>query len=62
MLLTLVLFLGAACSPRINDSAVCAGIARFVDAHNEALLEDGGDKAVISGASLIAAIDASCAI
>ena len=54
------IFLLTGCAA-VNDSAVCSGLSRFVDAHNEALLTDGGDRSVVTGAALIAAYDAGCA-
>ena len=56
------IFLLSACSVRLTDSAVCDGLSRFIDAHNEALLDDGGDASIRSGASLISAYDQACGL
>jgi hypothetical protein len=55
------IFLLSACSPVMNDSAVCDGLSRFVDQHNEALVESPHVPSVITGAALISAYDAGCA-
>jgi len=48
---------------RTSDRGVCDGTKRFVDTHADALLDSKTpDKVVISGASLIAAIDAACGV
>lgn len=62
MPLMLVSFFVTACSPVMNDSATCDGLSRFIDAHNEALFEDGGDGSVITGAALISAYDQACGV
>lgn len=61
-LLTLTM-LGTACAPAvtINERAVCDALAALVDDHADALLQDGGDASVVTGANLIAAYDAGCA-
>ena len=43
-----------------NQAAICDGTLRFRDAHTEALLIDGGDRSVTTGAALISALDAGC--
>ena len=46
---------------RVSDRAVCDGTARYVDRHADSLLGRGvPDQVVVTGASLIAAIDAAC--
>ena len=52
MPLMLVSFFVTACSPIMNDSATCDGLSRFIDAHNAALLEDGGNGSVVTGAAI----------
>ena len=48
---------------RTNDRAICDGTKRFVDRHADNLLGRGvPDDVVMSGASLIAAIDAACGV
>jgi hypothetical protein len=45
---------------RINEVGVCDGTERLRDAHTDALLSDGGQRSVKTGAALIAALDAGC--
>lgn len=48
---------------KVNDRAVCDGTKRYVDRHADSLLGRGvPDSVVITGASLIAAIDAACGV
>ena len=56
----MLLMLGSGCSIA-NGVAICDGTARLRDAHADALLNDAGDRSVITGAALIAALDAGCA-
>lgn len=52
------------CGPAVtvtSEAGACDALARLVDAHAEALLVDGGDTSVMTGADLIAAYDAVCA-
>lgn len=44
-----------------NATAICDATKRLRDAHADALLVDGGDMAVTTGAALIATLDAGCA-
>ena len=44
----------------VNGAAICDGTKRLRDAHADALLEDAGDRSVVTGAALIGAIDAGC--
>lgn len=60
MLLTALMLLAAGCVTGISDSALCDGTDRMRDAHTAALLDDGGDRSVTTGAALIGAIDAAC--
>ena len=43
-----------------NQSGVCDGTLSLRDTHAEGLIEDGGDKSLVTGAALIAALDAAC--
>ena len=43
-----------------NPAAICDGTVRLRDAHADALLLDGGDRSVATGAALIGALDAGC--
>ena len=56
----MLLMLASGCLS-VNGVAICDGTARLRDAHADALLDDAGDRSVITGAALIAAIDAGCA-
>lgn len=42
-------------------SGMCAGLEPLSDAHAAALLEDGGDRSVVTGERLLDGIDAGCA-
>ena len=44
----------------VNQSAICDGTLRLRDAHADALIEDGGQKSIKTGAALIASLDAGC--
>lgn len=41
-------------------SGFCEGLAPLADAHTVALLEDGGDRSVVTGNRLLGGIDAGC--
>lgn len=43
-----------------NPAAVCDGTVRLRDSHADALLFDGGDRSVQTGAALIGTLDAYC--
>lgn len=60
MLMSLV----AGCADaRKNSNAICDGTKRYVDGHADALLgRHVPDAVVVTGASLIAAIDAACGV
>jgi len=44
----------------VNQKAICDGTAIVRTQHANALALDGGDKSVVTGAKLIASIDAAC--
>jgi len=48
------------CAPVSSPNAICDGTVALRDTHAEALLADGGDVSVQTGAELIAALDAGC--
>lgn len=59
-LVTLLLLVSGCVS--VNNSAICDATARLRDAHASSLLgSDVPDGVVISGVSLLSAIDAGCA-
>ena len=43
-----------------NQAAICDGTINLRSAHADALLLDGGDRSVATGAALIGALDAGC--
>jgi hypothetical protein len=53
-------FLTGCVKPPICSAAICDATHEARDAHAEALLADGGDASVITGANLIALLDAGC--
>ena len=55
---TLLILVGGCLN--VNGAAICDGTKRLRDAHADALLEDAGDRSVVTGAALIGAIDAGC--
>lgn len=57
--LTLILAVSG-CAIGVNQPAICDGTKSLRDAHTEALLEDGGDRSVVTGVGLIGALDAAC--
>lgn len=57
----LVLLVSGCGSVRISEQAACDGTLRYRNAHADALLDVGvPDRVVISGAALIASLDAAC--
>ena len=52
--------LAAGCTSATSERAICDGSAALRDAHTAALLDDGGDQSVTTGAALLAALDAAC--
>ena len=62
-LIILALLLVTSCgTARLNEDAICDGTERLRDAHTDALMSDGGQRSVKTGAALIAALDAVCQI
>lgn len=52
---------GAAPTPP-DEKAICDGTKAARKDHAAALVEDGGDASVVTGARLISQIDAACAM
>lgn len=48
------------CSGLVSTSAICDGTKALRTLHAGALVDDGGDKSVVTGQALIATIDAGC--
>ena len=60
MLGMIPMLLGVGCVNAPSNSALCDGTAAARKTHAAALAADGGDLSVVSGARLIAMIDAGC--
>lgn len=60
MSLTALPLLVAGCVTATNDSALCDGTRAARDAHTDALLADGGDQSLVTGAALLSRLDAAC--
>lgn len=58
--LAIPILLVSGCVTATSLNAVCDGTERLRTIHTEDLVTDGGDRSVISGAMLIATIDAGC--
>ena len=56
----LAMTLASGCATVSSPNAICDGTVALRDTHAEALLADGGDVSVRTGAALIAALDAGC--
>lgn len=48
------------CTAATDTNALCGGSADARNAHTAALLADGGDQSVLTGARLLALLDAAC--
>jgi hypothetical protein len=57
--MTLTLLCGG-CVSVASEAALCAATEKARAVHAAALVEDGGSASVLTGATLIAAIDAGC--
>jgi len=55
-----LLTLASGCST-VSGVAICDGSQAARDAHTEALLLDGGDESVMTGAYLLGLLDTACA-
>jgi hypothetical protein len=63
LLMGLMLLVNGCATVKVNELAVCSGTSRFVDRHADALLAPNvPDDVVMTGASLIAALDAACQV
>lgn len=60
LLVTLSLTACGGLSAPDGRSGVCAGLRPLSDAHAAALLEDGGDRSVVTGERLLAGVEAGC--
>ena len=50
------------CTSVSSPNAICDGTVTLRNQHADALLEDGGDQSLQTGAALIGAIDAGCLV
>ncbi len=48
------------CVTVASDSAICSGTEALRTVHAKALVEDGGDRSVVTGQALIATMDVGC--
>ena len=48
------------CVSSVNDAALCDATAQARKAHAQALVVDGGDHSVVTGANLLDAFKAGC--
>lgn len=55
-----VLCAGCSLGVTTNQTALCDGLDPLATSHSRALVEDGGPKSVVTGATLIRAIDGGC--
>ena len=55
-----LMLLVSGCATVISEQAICDGTDRLRDDHTDALIEDGGDQSVITGATLLDALDRAC--
>ena len=61
MFLTMTALLtGCGLGVTTNQTALCDGLDPLAASHSRALVEDGGPKSVVTGATLIRAIDGGC--
>ena len=60
ILVMILLSFVSGCVNVVNQQAVCDGTSAARTEHANALALDGGDKSVVTGAKLIASIDAAC--
>jgi hypothetical protein len=60
MLWATLTLLVSGCVTVTSDSAVCDGTAALRTVHAAALVEDGGDRSIVTGQALIATLDAGC--
>lgn len=54
------MMLVSGCATAISDMAICDGTERLRDDHTGALIADGGDQSVVTGAALLDALDRAC--
>ena len=57
---TVLMMPALGCTSVSNPNAICDGTVSLRDTHADALIADGGDLSVQTGAALIAALDAGC--
>ena len=60
ILLTTTMLVSSCGIVKVSSPAVCDGTQRYRGAHADAILAEGAGRVLITGAALIAAIDAAC--
>ena len=56
------MLLVSGCATAISSNAICDATEKLRTSHTDALIADGGDQSVITGAALIATIDEGCRV
>ena len=59
-LLIILPMLVTGCANLVNDAALCSATSQARKAHAQALLVDGGDQSVVTGANLLDDFKAGC--
>lgn len=52
--------MGTTAGAGVSDSGLCHGLEPLAVRHAAALVADGGDRSVVTGAQLLAGLDAGC--
>lgn len=60
LLLMIQMSLVSACVNSVSEPAICSATVALRKAHAAALVADGGDKSVVTGANLLEALKAGC--
>ena len=59
-LIGMLILLVSGCATAISERGICDGTERLRDDHTGALIADGGDQSVVTGAALLDALDRAC--
>ena len=59
-LLIILPMLVTGCVSSVNDAALCNATAQAPKTHAQALLVDGGDQSVVTGANMLDAFKSGC--
>ena len=60
LMLPAIAWLGGCAAVPVGDRGLCDGLRPLAEDHAEALIADGGDDSVVTGARLIAGLRAGC--